>query len=923
MVNVCTIIARNYLPFARVLAETFAEHHPDGHLTVAIIDDPHHVTREESFGIIHLDEIVPDVKELHHLAMIYGVTELATAVKPLVLRHLLELGCPHVLFLDPDIWVFSSLEDVVGLAEKHSIVLTPHTTKPVPRDGHKPNEEDLLTSGAYNLGFLGLGADSLEFLDWWWHRLRRNCLIDPGRGLFIDQRWMDFVPGYFSHYILREETVNVAYWNVFDRKIEMVDGAYLVGGRPLRLFHFSGFKPDVPYLLSKHQGELPRVLLSEERALSHLCSEYAERVKKAGYGLEDEYGWSSLPDGTPIDHRMRRIYREELDSAEAGKSPSPPDAFDANQPSALVDWLNQSLEGDGSVSRYLRTVWNGRGDLRTAFPEIDGPDAEGFRAWARQYGVVEECIPESLLPQTAQPARPRFPSGVLSPGVNLAGYFKAELGIGEGARLLLHILESAGIPVATISYDETSSRQEHPFEERGPRGAPFDVNILCINADTTRHFVRKVGRTLLNDRHTIGMWAWEIEDFPSALHDGFEFVDEVWAVSTFAAEAIRRFSPKPVYTLQHPITVPSVPNGVTRESLALPQGRFVFLFLFDLFSVIERKNPFAVIEAFSRAFDPGEGPCLVIKTINGQHRRIELERLRSAASQHPDVIVIDRYFGVEDKAALMSFSDCYVSLHRAEGFGLTLAEAMALGKPVIATRYSGNLDFMDDDNSYLVDCSTIPIMAAHDQPYLEGSVWAEPDVDLAASLMRRVVYLPNEARQKGRRAAEDVRVNHSPESRIPFVVERLDQIRRARGRAPDGVMNSDMSRSPTASDLVKNQITRSPEAFLPPSRFGWFGAAARKFILRVMRPYWWGRRSIDDAFVLALREQEQTHADEIAKLGTVLETRVRDLLGQIERSRKGHTTTTSIATLEQRIANLEREFNSRLASLESPPEAGS
>jgi glycosyltransferase involved in cell wall biosynthesis len=911
MVNACTIIARNYLPFARVLAATFAEHHPDGRLTVAIIDDLQHTTGQEPFEVIHLDEVVAEMSELHRLAMIYDVTQLATAVKPLVMRQLLELGAPHVLFLDPDIWIFSALDDIADLAAKHSIVLTPHTTRPMPRDGQKPNEADVLTAGAYNLGFLGLGPGSNEFIEWWWHRLRRDCLIDPQRGLFIDQRWMDLVPGYFSNYIVRDETVNVAYWNVYDRKLAAIDGRYLVNGKPLRFFHFSGFKPESPYLLSQHQGDVPRVLLSEETALRQLCSEYAERLKKAGYVLESskvEYGWGSLPEGTPIDHRMRRVYQEALEAAESGRGPYPPDPFDANQSFEFLDWLNQVPEGDGAVTRYLRAVWKGRSDLQVAFPEIDGADATSFKDWAYHYGIFEERIPESLLQQSPQSdVRPKFPSDELSPGVNVAGFFKAELGIGEGGRLLLSILDFAGIPVATISYSKTSSRQEHPFEDRGPRGAPYDINILCINADMMRDFVLKVGSSILDGRYTIGMWAWEIEDFPSALHDGFEFVDEVWAVSSFAAEAISRFSPKPVYTLPHPIVPPLIPEGVSRRSLGLPEDRFVFLFLFDLFSVIERKNPFAVIEAFSKAFDPGEGPMLVIKTINGQRRLKELERLRAAAAEHPDVVVLDRYFGVDEKSALLSLSDCYVSLHRSEGFGLTLAEAMALGKPVIATRYSGNLDFMDDENSYLVDYTMVPITAEYEQPYLEGSMWAEPDVLMAASVMRRVLDYPDEAMEKGRRAAADVRTHHSPQSRVPFVVNRLDEIRRA--RTGPGILNPPPE--PTAIQQIESRVVEAPEALLPPSRFGRVGAAARRILLRAMRPYWWGRRTVDAAVVLALREQEHRRAEEIHHLRTLLESRVRDLLSQIEQSRRGQVSNLTIAELEHRIADLERDSKSR------------
>ena len=152
------------------------------------------------------------------------------------------------------------------------------------------------------------------------------------------------------------------------------------------------------------------------------------------------------------------------------------------------------------------------------------------------------------------------------------------------------------------------------------------------------------------------------------------------------------------------IVAPPVDPTIGRQALGLPENRFVYLFSFDLFSVLERKNPLGLVDAFTRAFPVEEegGPLLALKVINGDERADDLERVRSAARARSDVILIDRYFGVDEQAALMQAADCYVSLHRSEGFGLTMAEAMALGKPVIATAYSGNLEFMDDRTAYLV-----------------------------------------------------------------------------------------------------------------------------------------------------------------------------------------------------------------------------
>ncbi len=154
--------------------------------------------------------------------------------------------------------------------------------------------------------------------------------------------------------------------------------------------------------------------------------------------------------------------------------------------------------------------------------------------------------------------------------------------------------------------------------------------------------------------------------------------------------------------------------------------RFALLFIFDFLSVLERKNPLGLVDAFTRAFRPDEGPMLVIKTINGDLRLSDLERLRAVAGDRRDVLIVDRYYTEEQKNALVGACDCYVSLHRSEGFGLTMAEAMALGKPVIATGYSGNLHFMTPENSYLVDYVRVNVPTGC-EPYPTTACWAEPE----------------------------------------------------------------------------------------------------------------------------------------------------------------------------------------------------
>jgi glycosyltransferase involved in cell wall biosynthesis len=214
--------------------------------------------------------------------------------------------------------------------------------------------------------------------------------------------------------------------------------------------------------------------------------------------------------------------------------------------------------------------------------------------------------------------------------------------------------------------------------------------------------------------------------------------------------------------------------------LNLPD-RFIFLFSFDFLSVLERKNPLGLIKAFTRAFSEREGPVLLIKTINGDKRSLEIEKLRYAGLGRSDIIVRDGYLSQIENNTLTAFADCYVSLHRSEGFGLTIAEAMALGKPAIATAYSGNLEFMTAENSYLCPAGRCEV-GPEREPYPANSHWSEPDLEAAARLLRQVYDHQAEARARGSRAAEDMKRFYSPVEAGAIISERLATIRRRRAR---------------------------------------------------------------------------------------------------------------------------------------------
>ncbi|MGK2938019.1 MAG: glycosyltransferase family 4 protein [Solirubrobacteraceae bacterium] len=363
------------------------------------------------------------------------------------------------------------------------------------------------------------------------------------------------------------------------------------------------------------------------------------------------------------------------------------------------------------------------------------------------------------MPLLPQPQTPRVG------GVNVVGPLRAESGVGEAARAVVAALDAARVPVLPVHPPEASpSRQHVPFRTVAPEHAAFPITVLCLTALETPGFGGAVGPQFFRGRHTIGLWWWEVETFPEIMHGGFDWVDEVWAGSDHVADAIApAATPHDVGVTR--IRVPvrrAAPTRRTRADLGLPEG-FVFLSVFGYYSSVVRKNPHGAIEAFVRAFAPGEGPSLVIKCIDHEAHPDEHAALVAAADRHPDVHVQAGYAERAEMDALVQRSDAVVSLHRAEGFGFTPAEAMAQGRPVIATRYSGNLEYMTDDNSLLVGARLVPI-GPGGAPYPSCARWADPDLDEAAAAMRRLVADPALGRRIGERARADLMRTHGVEA---------------------------------------------------------------------------------------------------------------------------------------------------------------
>lgn len=374
------------------------------------------------------------------------------------------------------------------------------------------------------------------------------------------------------------------------------------------------------------------------------------------------------------------------------------------------------------------------------------------------------------------------------------------MGVGEMGRLVLATLETAGYHCSTVTVDRTASRQQASFSDRHD-ASDSEINVVCVNADQFENFAHSVGPDFFRDRYTIGYWAWETERFPSAFDGAFRYVDEVWALSSFTAAAIAQRSPVPVRSAPLPVMPP---RNVTLE----PPDRPTFLFSFDFLSVMERKNPLGLIAAFRQAFAPDSGPRLIIKTINGALAKDNFRTLQNAVADRSDIEVIDGYLAERELDALLAGAAGYVSLHRAEGFGLTIAEAMARGIPTIATAYSGNRDFSLPLDPFGVSYESV-VVGPGNQPYEPDERWAEPNIDEAADMMRRIVEVPSDAAQIGREAQRHVQEHHSLEVRSALYASLIDDAK-LRTQRVSGEIDDLLSET-----LLAASRRRAKDALLP------------------------------------------------------------------------------------------------------------
>lgn len=370
-------------------------------------------------------------------------------------------------------------------------------------------------------------------------------------------------------------------------------------------------------------------------------------------------------------------------------------------------------------------------------------------------------------------------------GVNIIGDMQTTTGISEVTRQIYRALRSVNTPVSYTEAIFSPHERSTPLPEDIKQGNIYQFNLIDVHFSQFYDIVMEMDAALFTDKYNIAMWGWELPKFPDVSRNIFSLTDEIWVYSSFVQDSIAHVSPVPVIRIPPAVHVHHNPKA-QRADFDLPQDRTIFLFTFSPASMMARKNPFGVVEAFKRAFGAANDKAfLVLKTHHMElvSGRSQLEEdLEIAVASVNGMLIVD-HLSRQQFFDLITVSDCYISLHRSEGFGLGMAEAMAMGKPVIATAYSGNVDYMNIWNSYLVGYKLRPIMA--DDHYYQpefastfevGQLWAEPNIDEAAAHMQHIVDNPIAAQQRGQRARQNIEALLSHQAVGKRMVERLNAI---------------------------------------------------------------------------------------------------------------------------------------------------
>lgn len=816
----CTVATAATLPSVRVLARSFADHHPGARFHTLVVDcAPDDVARLASpapgVDFLHPAALGLTGDELAELRTACSPDELRAALRPRLVHHLVtstETSGP-VLYLDPSVLVLAPVTGAVlgGLVE-HSLVLLPRVLRPLPEDGLRPDTSELRAAGLFDPSFVAVNRGAADFLlAWAEHELREP----GGAGAFLDGSAV-----LLDHHVLRDPGIGLSVWNAGQRGLVADErGAVTVTGEPLRTVHFDGFDPARPWLLSAAVATRPRVLLSEHRLLAKLCTAYVTALAAASApgdpaGERQRIGSSPLPDG------LRARYRTALLAAARTGTPRPPAL--ATSPVGFLEWACAPDDGPGST-RWAAAVWEADQALRRRFPDPFGADADGFREWCAGTGVSGGALPPEAVP-AGRDADPRLTDQL---GVSV-------LGGGKVAALLRAAATASGLPV--------SNDPDYPV-------------VLCCEG---------VPPGLSAHRYVIAA-----PDDSGAVTDR-RGAHEVWTLSETSRAALDGAIGVPVHAVPLPVRVVDErepgERDAARSRLDWPDKPDSVVFAAVADHAHERAdNALGAVGAFTAAFDGRSDVRLLLVVTGAADRPEAAERLRLATAEDDRIELVE---DPPDPAGWLDTADCVLALHRvdridADRVGLAVADAVVRGLPVVALDGGATGELLARDGALLVRA---------------GADGAEPDRAMLSEALRAVAEDPVAVAELGRVGREELLLGHDiavAGARLRDRVELAYHAWRARHAAARVPADSDPLR-PLRS--ARHVLHREPDVAanykIP------MAPALRKAVLRVLAHYDAHQRAMLGTLVDGMERSVEELAARQAAAGTGSSSAEVDLLAE-------------------------------------------
>ena len=742
-----TIFDSNYHRKAAVCLRSFAALHPNA--TVYVVDISGRFNMESTqYRPLSIHEIGLSSQQLRNLARIYTVTEFATALKPWAIQAIFESDdYDTVIYLDPDLYWHSPIPNKRLDDDKTTgIRLTPHVISP-----HQPhptlNLEAIANVGSFNLGFGIFHPSGLDFVDLWRNHVTINAITAPQFGRFTDQRFMDFAPSLTTVEVIRDPGYNVAYWNLSERSISKLgdnkSGVFFVNGIPLTFFHFSGFDESRPGSLTRHKVDQPTRHL-ESPALLELLAEYAAQLQKCNVSdTIDAIGYSEL-------NHQRILPRDlalgvSLGLNEIAIQRGPARAIELLNSQDCVELLIAEPESASTkISRVGRILWSARSDLQATFTDPNSQAyvswfSENFSKWFGQFQGLR-AGGEKRQERDAQAGSTR--------SILIVSIAADSLGISTIANNLESSLDPDLVSHIRLKSPHHLSTQSIPIESAiSLLSKPHDLTVWCLNPNSLPESVLVELISEDKCRGRVGVWWWELESPPVSWKPFLNLFDEIWTFTSFVHRSLSKLDSDKVKLVPLPLSLPE-PTVVNPESpqqqesarilqfakIEKLQGKFLVLAKLDFLSSFDRKGIVFAIRAFLQSMGDRQDCTLLIKSTNASHDPLALEAIRLEVANRHNVLLFDEILDSHENSRLYSVVDIFISLHRSEGLGLNILEAIAAGTPTIATGYGGFTDvaFESDFGSVSFTMSLSEDLSNYYEPC---GMWATPDFRDAGRLL--------------------------------------------------------------------------------------------------------------------------------------------------------------------------------------------